>query len=162
MNAEIYERFHKYLSEVVVYYQKNHTLKNFSQIAKKWGVKAITKDLFYQYNLHNIKEGFMPSRAISDNIRKKLAQIDAETKRRNKFKPDDIVAWERNGFRSIAHVVDDGMFSICLNYRGREDEQDRLWEIDSLPTDVNIEKANFNDLKRLTLFLIKDCYKENI
>lgn len=162
MDVKIYERFHKYLSEVVVYYQKNGSLKNFSIIAKKWGVKAVTKDLFYKYNLHNIKMGYMPSREISDEIRNVLANKDSASHKKHKFHKDDIVAWERNGFRSVAHIREDNMFSICLNYRGREDEQNRIWECDALPIDVKIEKANVNDLKRLALYLIKDCYKENL
>lgn len=160
MSTINYERFHKYLSEVVSYYQKNKTLKNFTSIAKKWQVKSITKDLFYMFDLHALKNGYMPSRELSDKIRNIMAENDAKAKRKSIFEPDDIVAWERNGFRSVAHVTEGGMFSICLNYRGREDEQNRLWECDALPNDVKIEKANFNDLKRLSLFLIKDCYKE--
>lgn len=160
MSTINYERFHKYLSEVVSYYQKNKTLKNFTAIAKKWQVKSITKDLFYMFDLHALKNGYMPSRELSDKIRNIMAENDAKAKRKSIFNPDDIVAWERNGFRSVAHVTKGGMFSICLNYRGREDEQNRLWECDELPHDVKIEKANMNDLKRLSLFLIKDCYKE--
>ena len=162
MNKESYDKFYYYLCDVVRLYQTNNSLRNFSILAKKWKCKSITKDLFYEFNLHKIKSPALPHRAVSDIIRNKLAERDAIQHQTTRFKEDDFVAWENNGFRSVAHVRSDGLFSICLNYRGREDEVNRLWEVDELPNDVALEKANMSDIKRLALHLIKDCYKENI
>lgn len=161
MKQEIYETFYNYLCEVVEMYQTKGNLRNFSAISKKWGVKAITKDLFYENALHIIPKGEKPTREMSDRIRNIISRKDIERHNKNRFHEGDIVAWERNGFRSIAVMRGDGLFSVCLNYRNREDEQNRLWEVDNLPCDVTIEKANASDLKRLTLFLVYDCYKEN-
>ena len=162
MNKECYDKFYSYLCEVVKLYQEKKTLRNFSLLAKKWKCKAITQELFYTFNLHKIIHPFVPSRDVSDKIRNVLAERDNRQRKTKCFNEDDIVAWERNGLRSVAHVRKDGLFSICLNYRGRHDEQNRLWEVDELPSDVVIEKANMSDIKRLVLHLIKDCYKENI
>lgn len=161
MKQEIYERFYSYLCEVVELYQAKGNLKNFSDIAKKWGVAAITKDLFYENALHILPKGTLPTREQSDLIRNTMSRKDKERLQKIIYKDGDIIAWERNGFRSVAVMRADGLFSICLNYRNREDEQNRLWEVDSIPQNVTTEKANSGDLKRLVLFLVKDCYKEN-
>jgi hypothetical protein len=162
MNKESYDKFYSYLCEVVRYYQEHKTLRNFSLLAKKWRCKAITQDLFYLYDLHRIEYPCVPSKDTADLIRDILAEKDNKPRKKKPFNEDDFVAWERNGFRSVAHIRSDGLFSICLNYRGRKDEVNRLWEVDELPNDVALEKANMSDIKRLALHLIKDCYKENI
>lgn len=153
MDKKILDNFYEYLKDVIKHYQETGGLRNFSPLAKKWGVKAITKDLFYMYELHKIEKGSTISRFQSDCIRKSISEKDKI--RRSKFGNGDVVVWNRNGFRSVA-VIDDGlMFSVCLNYRSREDEQDRVWYYDGIPTDVKIEKAKEEDMKSLISALIK-------
>ena len=154
MNDDAYSRFHSYLCEIVLFYQKHKTLKFFSLAAKKWKVGAITKDMFYSYDLHKIPEGASPSKELSDNIRNNMLKERAVT--RNKVNPTkgEVVAWNNNGFRSIAVLEDETSFSICVNFRGREDEQKRLWLCASLPENVELEKANATDLKRLVNILV--------
>ena len=153
MNNVNYERFHKYLCEVVSYYQDNGTLRGFSVFEKKWRVKGITKDKFYANGLHLIQNGDLPSLSVSKAIRDSILQAKRDEK--SLCNNGDIIAWERNGCRSIAVVGDDGMFDICLNYRGRVNEKDKLWYIDSIPTDVEIECATTKDMKVLIKRLTK-------
>lgn len=157
MKEEIYERFHLYLCDVVSYYQENKTLKNFSDIAKKWGVKAIPKELFYVYNLHQLNG--QPTRQVSDKIRDILSKQDAIRRKKNRFHHGDVVAWERNGQRSVALLESDKEFIVCLNYRSREDEKDRVWVHDSMPDDVVVEKANMEDVLSLLRTIVKEKYK---
>ena len=157
MEKDAYVRFYNYLCEVVSFYQKHKSLKFFTLIAKKYKVSAITKDTFYSYDLHKIPEGTVPSRELSDAIRNAMLKEKEESRNKVNLIKGETVAWNNNGFRSIA-VIDEGLsFLICLNYRGKEDEQDRLWMFDSIPEDVALERANVSDLKKLVSVLL-DCY----
>lgn len=156
MNKKIYERFHNYLCEVVEYYQEHGSLNKFSFIAKKWGVKAIPKEVFYVNGLHLLPKGHLPSMETSVEVRNILAERDRISHGRVRFNKDDIVAWERNGCRSVAVMEDDTIFSVCLNFRGRANETKRLWMCDELPTDVIIEKPTMSDIKELVVQMSKN------
>lgn len=74
MNINNLERFHNYLCAVVAYYRAHRTLKNFSSLAKEYKVKAITRELFFQYELDKL-DGEL-NRELSYKIRHVIADID--------------------------------------------------------------------------------------
>ena len=74
MNANNLQRFHNYLCAVVKYYQAHKSLKNFSNLAKEFKCKAITRELFFQFELD--KATGDPGRELSDNIRRLMADMD--------------------------------------------------------------------------------------
>ena len=74
MNVKNLERFHQYLCAVVAYYRAHRTLKNFSGLAKEFKVKAITRELFFQFDLDKL-EG-EPTREQSDKIRQVMSDMD--------------------------------------------------------------------------------------
>lgn len=67
-----YANFYKYLCELVELYKTTKSLKGMSEIARKYGVKAITKEQFFQFKLN---EG-TPTRGYSDAIRRDLSTLD--------------------------------------------------------------------------------------
>lgn len=78
-----YENFYNYLCELCLLYKKNKSLKGMSEIAKKYGVKSITKEQFFQFELDKPQDNpslfeldGAPSRALSDAIRKDLSDLD--------------------------------------------------------------------------------------
>lgn len=74
MNANNLQRFHNYLCAVVKYYQTHKSLKNFSNLAKDFKCKAITRELFFQFELDKVIGE--PEREVSDNIRLLMAEMD--------------------------------------------------------------------------------------
>lgn len=161
MKKQIYENFYLYLCDVVSYYQENGTLKNFSSLAKKWKVKAITKEMFYFHDLHKIKKTEELTREMSDMIRNEMSQADSCKTNKKRFKEGDIVAWRwrEDSLRSVAVIENDDWFSICSNFRGRKDEEYRIWYEDSLPGGINIEYATKEDMKQLIKVLVKNREK---
>lgn len=151
MKNERLENFHNYLCDVVLHYQENGTLKNFSVLAEKWKVKAITKEMFYMHDLHKIKYPEQPTREKSDMVRNEMAQMGSCRRNSVRFKIGDVVAWNHGNedLRSVAVVAEYNQFSVCLNYRGRKDETDRIWYVDNLPKNTIIEYATKEDMKRL-------------
>jgi len=79
MNAKNLDRFFNYLCAVVKYYQTHRSLKKFSNLAREYKCKAITQELFFQFDLD--KETGIPSRELSDKIRLLMAEM--EMKRRS-------------------------------------------------------------------------------
>lgn len=73
MNIKNFEKFHNYLCAVVKYYRTHKSLKNFSNLAREFKVKAITRELFFQFDLDKVEQ---PSRELSDKIRTLMAEID--------------------------------------------------------------------------------------
>lgn len=153
MNKKAFDNFYEYLKEVIKYYQETGGLRNFSHLSKKWGVKAITKEQFYLYELHKIHKGETITRVMSDHIRETISL--QRRRQRNPLSKGDIVAWNNNSYRSVAVIEDGYSFSVCLNYRGKEDEQNRIWTFDEIPSDAKIEKATEDDMKRIIEALVK-------
>ena len=63
----------------------------------------------------------------------------------NKFSPQagDVVALvNESKFTSVAVMTNEVEFSVCLNFRGRQDERHRVWEVDSFPSDVSLHRAD--------------------
>ena len=79
MNENNLQRFYNYLCAVVKYYQTHKSLKNFSNLAREFKVKAITRELFFQFDLD--KEEGEPTRELSDKIRLLMAEIDMKHRR---------------------------------------------------------------------------------
>lgn len=76
-----FDNFYSYLCDLCSSYQTNHSLKGISELAKKYGVKAITKEQFFQFELDDPENpSFLingkPSKGYSDAIRKDLADLD--------------------------------------------------------------------------------------
>lgn len=75
-------------------------------------------------------------------------------------KAGDIVAWSNEQkCTSIAVMISEDEFSVCLNFRGRKDEEDRVWEFDSTPTNRIIRKADKFEMAWLFAELISQGYE---
>lgn len=78
------------------------------------------------------------------------------------YKPitGDIVAWSNEEkCTSIAVMLNEDEFSVCLNYRGRKDEENRIWEYDNTPTDRVIRKADRFEMAWLFAELVSQGYE---
>lgn len=80
-------------------------------------------------------------------------------------KQGDVIAWESKDqwtnrmYTSIAIMMNEDEFSVCLNFRGRHDEQDRIWEWDSVFfDDKKIRKAESTEVAYLLTKLIEHGY----
>lgn len=80
MNETRLQKFHGYLCAVVEYFQRNHSLKGFSALAKQYKVKAIDKEMFYQFKLDELKDGQKPDRQLADKIRLLIADQDLKAR----------------------------------------------------------------------------------
>lgn len=78
------------------------------------------------------------------------------------YKPitGDVVAWSNEQkCTSIAVMLNEDEFSVCLNYRGRKDEENRIWEWDNTPTDRVIRKADKFEMAWLFAELVSQGYE---
>lgn len=104
-----------------------------------------------------------PSRSESDCICDSIPEQKKTYKRKNKFNQGDIVAWtcENSRHRSIAVLQSDSSFYACLNYKAREDEQDRLWIVDDIPSDVELTAATEEEQRKLIIAICKENYQKD-
>lgn len=72
----------------------------------------------------------------------------------------DIVAWNNESkCTSIAVMMNEDEFSVCLNFRGRKDEESRVWEWDNVPTDKPLRRADKLEMAWLFAELIGQGYE---
>lgn len=72
----------------------------------------------------------------------------------------DIVAWNNETkCASIAVMMNEDEFSVCLNYRGRKDEESRIWEWDNIPTNKAVRRADKLEMAWLFAELITQGYQ---
>lgn len=72
----------------------------------------------------------------------------------------DIVAWNNESkCTSIAVMMNEDEFSVCLNFRGRKDEESRIWEWDNVPTDKALRRADKLEMAWLFAELIAQGYE---
>lgn len=72
----------------------------------------------------------------------------------------DIVAWNNESkCTSIAVMMNEDEFSVCLNFRGRKDEENRVWEWDNVPTDKPLRRADKLEMAWLFAELIGQGYE---
>jgi len=72
----------------------------------------------------------------------------------------DIVAWNNESkCTSIAVMMNEDEFSVCLNFRGRKDEESRIWEWDNVPTDKTLRRADKLEMAWLFAELIAQGYE---
>jgi hypothetical protein len=132
MKKTLTERFADYLSDVISYYKKHKSLRNFSDIAKKHRITSITQELFYEYKLNDYPENKKPSIELCDEI---LSQIRLRREPQNKkvYDKGEVIVWEAdNKERSIAYFGEKDWAWFILNYRFRPDERNRIWDYDSV------------------------------
>ena len=72
----------------------------------------------------------------------------------NKDVDGQIVAW--NDGRTVAVLETESWFYVALNYRDREDEQDRLWVLDPAPAG-EYRPATYEERVRLLKELPREC-----
>lgn len=73
----------------------------------------------------------------------------------------DIVAWQRRMARypSVAVMMNNDEFSVCLNFSGHKDEETCIREWDNLPLDVTIRRASRVEMARLFAELVRQGYE---
>lgn len=72
----------------------------------------------------------------------------------------DVVAWNNESkCTSIAVMMNEDEFSVCLNFRGRKDEESRIWEWDNVPTDKALRRADKLEMAWLFAELIAQGYE---
>lgn len=83
INMINYDNFHKYVCELCELYRTTHSLKGMSVVAKKYQVKALTKEQFFHLHLHDPKwdKGLFdnngnPTKDYTDAIRRDMSDID--------------------------------------------------------------------------------------
>lgn len=75
-------------------------------------------------------------------------------------KAGDIVAWNNaSKCTSIAIMMNEDEFSVCLNFRGRKDEESRLWQWDNVPTSATIRRADKFEMAWLFAELVAQGYE---
>lgn len=75
-------------------------------------------------------------------------------------KAGDIVAWNNESkCTSIAVMMNEDEFSVCLNFRGRKDEENRVWEWDNVPTNKPLRRADKLEMAWLFAELIGQGYE---
>ena len=75
-------------------------------------------------------------------------------------KAGDIVAWNNESkCTSIAVMMNEDEFSVCLNFRGRKDEESRVWEWDNVPTNKTLRRADKLEMAWLFAELIVQGYE---
>ena len=75
-------------------------------------------------------------------------------------KAGDIVAWNNESkCTSIAVMMNEDEFSVCLNFRGRKDEESRVWEWDNVPTNKALRRADKLEMAWLFAELIGQGYE---
>lgn len=73
----------------------------------------------------------------------------------------DVVAWQRRMARypSVAVMMNNDEFSVCLNFSGHKDEDTCIREWDNLPLDVTIRRASRVEMARLFAELVRQGYE---
>lgn len=61
-------------------------------------------------------------------------------------------------YTAIAVAMNEDEFSVCLNFRGRKDEETRLWEWDNFPYDTELRIASLPEMASLFTQLISQGY----
>lgn len=75
-------------------------------------------------------------------------------------KAGDIVAWNNESkCTSIAVMMNEDEFSVCLNFRGRKDEECRVWEWDNVPTNKLLRRADKLEMAWLFAELVGQGYE---
>lgn len=75
-------------------------------------------------------------------------------------KAGDIVAWNNESkCTSIAVMMNEDEFSVCLNFRGRKDEESRVWEWNNVPTNKPLRRADKLEMAWLFAELIGQGYE---
>ena len=75
--------------------------------------------------------------------------------KRQEVSQQRIISFGDSKNRCIAILTGNDWLSVALNYRCREDEKDRIWWEDNLPSDVVIEDASRDEIELLVSALIK-------
>lgn len=81
MNEQKLEQFRNYLSAVVEHYRTFRSLKNFSKLSSDYKCAAITRELFFQFELDKLPSGNAVTRELSDKIRLLLSEQNRELRR---------------------------------------------------------------------------------
>jgi hypothetical protein len=160
MKKNYVKRYAAYLNDVVSYYNKNKKLTGFSCIAKQHRISKITTAQFYENNLHVWGDTPLTREKIIDVV-KNVTGKDYSDSEYN-FPLNEMVAWENeSGYRTVAYTQLDknDFLPYLLNYRGRKDEQDRVWEFED-PSNLDDRKAvkpTYDDVCRYAIAMHKQA-----
>jgi hypothetical protein len=165
MKKNYVKRYAAYLNDVVSYYNKNKKLSGFSCIAKSHRITKITTAQFYENNLHSWGDTPLTREKVIDVV-KNITGKDYSDLGYN-FPLNEMVAWENeSGCRTVAYTqIDGGFLPYLLNYRGRKDEQDRVWVCEDASNldDRKAVKPTYNDICRYAIAMHKHAvYYENL
>ena len=158
MKKDYVERYTAYLNDVVSYYNKNKKLSGFSCVAKQHRITKITTAQFYENNLHIWGNTPLTREKVIDVV-KNVTGKDYSDLGHN-YPLNEMVAWENeSGYRTVAYTQIDerGFLPYLLNYRGREDEQDRVWVYEDASNldDRKAVKPTYNDICRYAIAMHK-------
>lgn len=155
------QRYTDYLNEVVAYYNKNKSLNRFSKIADKHRITKMNRDYFFIANLHLWGDKPVTKEKVLE-VLKLVKGCDVQVKQ--EFPENEFITWEHpNGCRTIAYTtLFDGFIPYLLNYRGRKDEEDRIW-VNEYPgsewlRNVRMVKSTKEDIERFTKALFDGYY----
>lgn len=137
------ERFALYLKEVIEYYHKNGSLKNFSIIALRHQITSIPQELFFKHSLDKIQSGGIPNaqqcESILDDIRNRRQDKSKQKKvtssqKEPKFKAGSIVTWKhKNESHGMAYIGEDDKSWFTMNRLGIEGEEEDVRDYSTLP-----------------------------
>lgn len=157
MKKDYVERYAAYLNDVVSYYNKKKKLNGFSCVTKQHRITKITTAQFYENNLHKWGDAPLTREKVIDVV-KNVTGKDYSDSGYN-FPLNEMVAWENeSGYRTVAYTqIDSGFLPYLLNYRGRKDEQDRVWvcEDPSSLDDMKAVKPTYNDIRSYAIAMHK-------
>lgn len=152
------ERYTAYLNEVVSHFNDNKKLRNFSKIARKHKITSVTKEQFFELNLH-----IWGNKPLT---REKVIEVlDVITNRKtnngNLLPENEFITFiHENGCRSITFTgTGQYDFEYMLNYRGRKGEENMMWIYDSFSDLRNLEfvKSTKEDISRFCVALLDVC-----
>jgi hypothetical protein len=155
------QRYTDYLNEVVAYYNKNKSLNNFSKIADKHRITKMNRDYFFIANLHLWGNKPLTQEKVLE-VLKLVKGYEVQVKQ--EFPDNEFITWEHpNGCRTVAYTANfDGHIPYILNFRGRKDEEDRIWVCDSPGTEwlrgVKMVKSTKEDIENFTKALFNSHY----
>jgi hypothetical protein len=152
------DRYTAYLNEVVSHFNDNKKLRNFSKIARKHKITSVTKEQFFELNLH-----IWGNKPLT---REKVIEVldvitNRKTNNSNLLPENEFITFiHENGCRSITfNGVGQYNFDYMLNYRGRKGEEDMLWIGGSFSELRNLEvvKSTKEDISRFCVALLSEC-----
>lgn len=152
------ERYTAYLNEVVSHFNENKKLRHFSKIARKHKITSVTKEQFFELNLH-----IWGNKPLT---REKVIEVldvitNRKTSNSNLLPENEFITFiHENGCRSITYTgTGQYDFEYMLNYRGRKGEENRMWFCDSFSElrDLEFVKSTKEDISRFCVALFDVC-----